>query len=86
MIGGRRYSHVIDPHTGYGLSDRVTASVVAADGITSDAVAMAATVLGVEAGTALLHTWPGVWGWVRVVDEEPAPLAHHVPALGHGIR
>jgi thiamine biosynthesis lipoprotein len=87
VIGGRRYSHVIDPHTGYGLSDRVTASVVAPDGLTSDAVSTAATVLGVEDGTALLHAWPGVWGWVRVVeDDQPPLLPHHVPALGHGIK
>jgi thiamine biosynthesis lipoprotein len=42
-IGGVRYSHVVDPQTGLGLTNRVTAHVIAPDGITADALATALT-------------------------------------------
>ena len=37
-IGGVRYSHVVDPATGIGLTRRVLATVVAPDGTTADAL------------------------------------------------
>jgi len=36
IIGGKRYSHVVDPRTGWALTNRVQATVVAPDGLTSD--------------------------------------------------
>ncbi len=36
IIGGRRYSHVVDPRTGWAVTNRVQASVIAPDGFTSD--------------------------------------------------
>lgn len=45
-IGGVRYSHVVDPRTGLGLTDHHTVHVRAADGATSDAWATALGVLG----------------------------------------
>jgi len=70
VIGGRRYSHVIDPHTGWGLSTRCAASVMAPDALTSDALSTAATLLGPEAGTRLLSEFPGAWGWVTILDDD----------------
>ena len=43
-IDGVRYSHVVDPRTGLGLTSQVTARVIAADGATADALATALTV------------------------------------------
>jgi thiamine biosynthesis lipoprotein len=43
-IAGVRYSHVVDPRTGLGLTNQVTARVIAADGATADALATALTV------------------------------------------
>jgi thiamine biosynthesis lipoprotein len=45
-IAGVRYSHVIDPRTGLGLTSHVTAHAIDADAATADALATAATVLG----------------------------------------
>ena len=68
-IGGQRYSHVVDPSSGLGLSSRVAATVVAPDGITADALSTALTVLGRERGAALLAShFPGVRAQIRVVD------------------
>jgi len=47
MIGGKRYSHIIDPRTGYPIGDDVTsATIIAKDSETADAYATALCVLG----------------------------------------
>jgi thiamine biosynthesis lipoprotein len=47
IINGRRYSHIIDPRTGYPIGDgTVSASVIAGDSATADALATALCVLG----------------------------------------
>ena len=43
-IEGVRYSHVVDPRTGIGLTNHVSAYVIAPDGATADALATALTV------------------------------------------
>ena len=64
QIDGVRYSHLVDPRTGLGLTDRSTVTVTAATGMTADAHASAVSVLGPKAGVALLNRTPGVAGRV----------------------
>jgi len=45
-IGGKRYSHIVDPVTGLGLTERVAVSVIAPTATTSDALATAACEVG----------------------------------------
>jgi thiamine biosynthesis lipoprotein len=52
---GKRYSHIIDPQTGLGLTDRVTVTIVAPLGIEADATATAVSVLGMKAGLAFVE-------------------------------
>jgi thiamine biosynthesis lipoprotein len=52
-IDGIRYSHVVDPRTGIGLTNQHLATVIAPRGILSDAISTACTVLGPEKGRAL---------------------------------
>lgn len=59
VIGGLRYSHIVDPHTGMGLTTQCGASVVASDGMTADALATAATVLGTQACDRLWARFEG---------------------------
>lgn len=47
-IGGVRYSHVIDPRTGLGVTGRHLVTVIAHDGALADAAATALNVLGPE--------------------------------------
>ncbi|MBI4879971.1 MAG: FAD:protein FMN transferase [Planctomycetes bacterium] len=47
---GVRWSHIIDPRTGYGLCDSLGVTVVAGDGVSADALASAASVLGRREG------------------------------------
>ncbi len=65
-IDGVRYSHVIDPRTGLGLTRRLACSVIAADATTSDALSTAFCVLGPERGREVAKR-SGVaarWVWV----------------------
>jgi thiamine biosynthesis lipoprotein len=54
-IGGRRYSHLVDPKTGLGITRRVSVTVIAPRGTTSDGLDTAAAILGPEQGFKLLE-------------------------------
>ncbi len=59
-VDGKRYSHIIDPATGMGLTTDITVSVIAPRGITADGLSTAISVLGRERGIALARRHPGV--------------------------
>jgi len=65
-IDGKRYSHVVDPRTGIGLTDRVAATVMAKDGITSDSLSTAACVMGPEKGRQLVEGY-GAKAYIKKV-------------------
>ncbi|MEQ8786613.1 MAG: FAD:protein FMN transferase [Pirellulaceae bacterium] len=54
-IDGRRYSHIVDPRTGLGLSDHSSVTIVAPNCMTADALASSVSVLGPEKGIALVE-------------------------------
>ena len=65
-IDGIRYSHVVDPFSGRGLSTRTAATVIASDGMTADALATALTILDPAEGQALLDRFfQGTGAYVR---------------------
>lgn len=64
MIQGIRYSHIVDPKTGIGLTDHSSVTVVARDGFTSDALSTAVSVLGPEKGLKLIDSTPGAAGYI----------------------
>ena len=64
-IGGKRYSHIADPRTGLGLTDRIAVTVIAPNGVTSDGLSTAISVLGDKRGRTLAHTYPGVNAYIR---------------------
>ncbi len=53
QIAGVRYSHIVDPRTGLGLTNRVQVTVIARDGMTADSLSTAISVLGPERGGKL---------------------------------
>jgi thiamine biosynthesis lipoprotein len=55
---GRRYSHIVDPATGMGLTDDLTVTVIAGHGLAADGLDTAISVLGVERGLALIDARP----------------------------
>jgi thiamine biosynthesis lipoprotein len=88
-IDGVRYSHIVDPRTGWPLTGRSGVSIVARDGATADALATAVSVLGPERGLALVEaTEAAAWmaretdrgvrtdrsaRWSRLVPSERSP-------------
>lgn len=54
-IEGKRYSHIIDPHTGLGLTNRSSVTIVAPDGITADSYASAVSVMGPHDGIQFIE-------------------------------
>ena len=54
-IAGKRYSHIVNPKTGLGLTTRSSVTVIAPDGITADSLASAVTVLGPQQGLNLIE-------------------------------
>jgi thiamine biosynthesis lipoprotein len=57
-IDGRRYSHIIDPSSGMGLADDITVTVIARQGLDSDGLDTAVSVLGAARGLALIESRP----------------------------
>jgi thiamine biosynthesis lipoprotein len=58
-IGGVRYSHIVDPRTGLGITGRSAVTVIAPDCITADSYTKPICVLGPEAGFKLIEATPG---------------------------
>ncbi len=57
-LNGRRYSHIVDPVTGLGLTTRTSVTVVAPSCLQADSLATAVTVLGPQRGLKLIHKRP----------------------------
>ncbi len=65
---GIRYSHIIDPSSGMGLTRDITVSVVAARGIDADSYATAVSVLGPQRGLAFIQHHPGTSVTILAVE------------------
>jgi thiamine biosynthesis lipoprotein len=59
-VGGRRYSHIIDPASGMGLVNDIAVTVIARHGLDADGLDTAVSVLGKDRGLALIESRPGV--------------------------
>ena len=57
-IDGVRYSHLVNPKTGIGLTRRISVSVVARHGIDSDSLTKVVSILGPEKGNDLIEKFP----------------------------
>jgi thiamine biosynthesis lipoprotein len=70
IIDGVRYSHILDPKTGLGLTRRIGCSVLSPDGTTADWLDDAACILGPEKGLALIDSIPGAAGRIVTLDSD----------------
>jgi thiamine biosynthesis lipoprotein len=55
-----RYSHIVDPRTGLGLTNRIQATIIAPHTTASDSLATTVCVLGPKRGLALVNSLPRV--------------------------
>ena len=58
-VDGVRYSHIVDPRTGLGLTLPSQVTVIAPTGAIADGLSTAANVLGPENGAKLMEKYPG---------------------------
>jgi thiamine biosynthesis lipoprotein len=59
-INGRRYSHIVDPRTGFTAENVPSVSVIGPDALTTDIMDTALSVLGVKEGLKLVESMKGV--------------------------
>ena len=59
VLDGVRYSHIIDPRTGIGLTERKLVTVIAPDGTTADSMTKVLSVLPPEKGLKLIEKIDG---------------------------
>jgi FAD:protein FMN transferase len=68
-VAGVRYSHILDPRSGWPLTGRSSVTVVARTGMEADGLATALAVLDLHAGRRLVDATPGAAAiWVRERD------------------
>lgn len=60
MIGGKRYSHTIDPRTGLPISGIKSVTVIAENAEFADAMATPIAVMGIKSGLYLVNQIPGL--------------------------
>jgi thiamine biosynthesis lipoprotein len=59
---GRRFGHLLDPHTLQPSTASLSATIVSDDGTLADAMSKAAFILGPQQGIALIDATPGMAG------------------------
>jgi FAD:protein FMN transferase len=69
-IDRQRYSHIIDPRTGWGLAERSSVSVLARTCTDADALASAVSVLGPEAGLVWIEALPQTEAFMVCVEND----------------
>jgi thiamine biosynthesis lipoprotein len=70
VINGVRYSHIVDPKTGLGLTGRRSVTVIAKQGITADSMTKAVMILPPEKGLALVEATDGAAAYVVIVGKD----------------
>ena len=68
-IGGVRYSHIVDPKTGLGLTNRISVTVVSSQGVSADGLDTTASILGPERGLKLIEATKGAVGLISVAND-----------------
>ncbi len=68
-INGVRYSHIVNPATGLGLTERIGVTIVARHATTTDGMATAVSVMGAERGLKLIDSLPDLSGFIVTLDK-----------------
>jgi len=69
VVNGQRYSHIIDPRTGLGLTHRIGVTTLAPTGTVADWSATAVSILGPQKGLALIERLEGAAARIVTIDD-----------------
>ena len=69
-IGGKRYSHIVDPRTGVGLTDHSSVTVIARDCITADSMTKAVMLMPRDKALALVEKTEGAAAYIVIVGKD----------------
>ncbi len=69
-LNGSRYSHIVSTKTGLGLTERIGASVIAPNAVTSDTHATIVTLLGEKEGLQFIRNIRGVECQIAVIKDD----------------
>ena len=79
---GRKVAHTIDPSSGHPVQHSLLSATVIADNcLTADALATSFMVMGMDRAIALLESMPQVWAYFIYSDNEGNLQTWHSPAL-----
>lgn len=81
-LDGKRYSHIVDPRTGLGLTTRLGVTIVAKDAMTADSLDTAVSVLGADAGKELLKQYDGAEALFMSVADDGSVTSSETPGFG----
>jgi FAD:protein FMN transferase len=71
-IGGVHYSHIVNPATGLGMTQRIQSTVIGPDATTTDTLDTTVSLLGVQRGLALIDAWPHTAALIVTKDDGQA--------------
>ncbi|GAG06644.1 unnamed protein product, partial [marine sediment metagenome] len=60
LIGGRKYSHIVDPRTGRTAEDVPSVTVIGPDTLTTDVLGTTLSVMGTKDGLQFVESYPGI--------------------------
>ena len=72
-IQGTRYSHIVNPANGLGMTDHRQVTVIAVDAQSADALATALSVMDIPDGLALVNSLDDTEALIRVMDSKAIP-------------
>ena len=76
ILDGVRHSHIVDPRTGLGLTERRLVTVIAPSGILADSLATALSVLGARDAPGLMEHMPDTHCRITTLSEDRPRLRH----------
>src|SRR5262249_9618156 len=68
-IGGQRRSHIIDPRTGFGLTERRSVTVVASRGVWADSLTKVGSILDPREALRIIESFPGASARITCVTK-----------------
>ncbi|MCY7422830.1 MAG: FAD:protein FMN transferase [Chitinophagaceae bacterium] len=69
-VNGVRYSHIIDPATGWAVTNNRNVTVIANDGTHADWLTKACTILSIKKALKLISKYPGAEVQIAVIQNE----------------